>query len=70
VSHETIYRNVFNQARGALKKELLDQLRSKRGMRVRSVKRLELHSPKCRMLNQLSTGRLLENSAAVYRDEK
>ena len=30
VSHETIYRSPFIQARGALKKELLDHLRSKR----------------------------------------
>jgi IS30 family transposase len=28
VSHETIYRSLFIQARGVLKKELLDQLRS------------------------------------------
>ena len=33
VSHETIYRSLFIQARGVLKKELLDQLRSKRHMR-------------------------------------
>jgi IS30 family transposase len=33
VSHETIYRSLFIQARGALKKELLDHLRSKRRMR-------------------------------------
>src|SRR6266404_3824983 len=33
VSHETIYRSLFIQARGVLKKELLDQLRSKRRMR-------------------------------------
>ena len=33
VSHETIYRSLFIQARGALKKELLQHLRSKRGMR-------------------------------------
>ena len=30
VSHETIYRSLFIQARGALKKELLDRLRTKR----------------------------------------
>src|SRR5580693_3426258 len=30
VSHETIYRSLFIQARGALKKELLNHLRSKR----------------------------------------
>src|ERR1700730_4263006 len=33
VSHETIYRSLFIQARGVLKKELMDQLRSKRRMR-------------------------------------
>ena len=33
VSHETIYRSLFVQARGALKKELLGHLRSKRRLR-------------------------------------
>jgi IS30 family transposase len=33
VSHETIYRSLFVQARGALKKELLGHLRSKRRIR-------------------------------------
>src|ERR1700704_2178761 len=33
VSHETIYRSLFVQARGVLKKELLSYLRSKRSMR-------------------------------------
>jgi IS30 family transposase len=33
VSLETIYRSLFIQARGVLKKELLDHLRSKRRMR-------------------------------------
>lgn len=33
VSHETIYRSLFIQARGALKKELVQYLRSKRTMR-------------------------------------
>ena len=33
VSHETIYRSLFLQARGALKKELLQHLRRIRGMR-------------------------------------
>ena len=33
VSHETIYRSLFVQARGVLKKELLRHLRSKRTMR-------------------------------------
>ena len=30
VSHETIYRSLFVQARGVLKKELLEHLRAKR----------------------------------------
>jgi IS30 family transposase len=33
VSHETIYRSMFIQARGVLKKELLEHLRSRRRMR-------------------------------------
>nr|WP_274381847.1 IS30 family transposase [Paraburkholderia hospita] len=33
VSHETIYRSLFIQARGALKKELLEHLRRTRAMR-------------------------------------
>jgi DNA-binding CsgD family transcriptional regulator len=33
VSHETIYRSLFAQTRGVLKKELLSHLRSKRSMR-------------------------------------
>jgi len=33
LSHETIYRTLFIQARGALKKELLQHLRRTRGMR-------------------------------------
>ena len=33
VSHETIYRSLFIQARGVLRKELLDHLRTKRRMR-------------------------------------
>jgi IS30 family transposase len=33
VSHETIYRSLFIQARGVLKKELMEPLRSKRRMR-------------------------------------
>jgi IS30 family transposase len=36
VSHETIYRSLFIQARGVLKKELMQHLRSKRSIR-RSV---------------------------------
>jgi hypothetical protein len=36
VSHETIYRSLFIQARGALKKELLEHLRRTRAMRLRA----------------------------------
>jgi IS30 family transposase len=41
VSHETIYRSLFIQARGALKKELLHYLRSQRAMRRSRHKRLK-----------------------------
>jgi len=41
VSHETIYRTLFVQARGALKKELLQYLRSKRAMRCSRHKTLK-----------------------------
>ncbi len=37
VSHETIYRSLFVQARGVLKKELLSHLRSKRTIRRATV---------------------------------
>ena len=39
VSHETIYRTLFIQARGALKKELLEHLRRTRAMRRSLIKR-------------------------------
>ena len=41
VSHETIYRSLFIQARGALKKELLQHLRSQRVMRRSRPKSLK-----------------------------
>ena len=41
VSHETIYRSLFVQARGVLKKELLCHLRSKRT--IRRSKQAGLH---------------------------
>src|SRR3546814_12807360 len=34
VSHETIYRSLFVQARGVLKKELMAHLRSRRALRL------------------------------------
>lgn len=39
VSHETIYRSLFVQARGVLKKELISHLRSRRMMRCAKVSR-------------------------------
>jgi len=41
VSHETIYRSLFIQARGALKQELIQHLRSKR--RIRRSRHASLH---------------------------
>jgi IS30 family transposase len=41
VSHETIYRSLFIQARGALKKELIQHLRSKR--RIRRSRHASIH---------------------------
>ena len=41
VSHETIYRSLFLQARGALKKELIQHLRSKR--RIRRSRHSSVH---------------------------
>jgi IS30 family transposase len=41
VSHETIYRSLFIQARGALKKELIGHLRSKR--RIRRSRHSSVH---------------------------
>jgi IS30 family transposase len=41
VSHETIYRSLFIQARGALKKELIQHLRSKR--RIRRSRHASVH---------------------------
>ena len=42
VSHETIYRSLFIQARGVLKKELLEHLRRSRAMR-RPHQRYDFH---------------------------
>jgi IS30 family transposase len=44
VSHETIYRSLFVQARGVLKKELMDHLRSKRRIRRSRHSREHGHS--------------------------
>ncbi len=44
VSHETIYRSLFIQARGALKQELVQHLRSKRRIRRSRHARVDGHS--------------------------
>lgn len=48
VSHETIYRSLFIQARGALKKELLEYLR-----RTRAMRRSRHHTLKAQGLGQI-----------------
>ena len=52
VSHETIYRSLFIQARGALKKELLQHLRRSRGMRRsrHHTQKTSNHGQICNML--------------------
>ncbi len=53
VSHETIYRSLFIQARGVLKKELMDHLRTKRRMRRSQhsgiFKGLARSNPRCHL---------------------
>ena len=53
VSHETIYRSLFIQARGALKKELLEHLRRSRAMR-RSRHHTQKTDDHGRILNAVS----------------
>jgi IS30 family transposase len=61
VSHETIYRSLFIQARGALKKELLQHLRRTRGMR-----RSRHHTQKTEDHGQITdTVSIRERAAAV-----
>ena len=52
VSHETIYRSLFIQAPGVLKKELMDHLRSKRRMR-RSRHASEHEIKSCQYLDRI-----------------
>jgi len=53
VSHETIYRSLFIQARGVLKKELMDHLRTKRRMRrsaaLSYLQGLARSNPRCHL---------------------
>ena len=53
VSHETIYKTLFIQARGALKKELLQHLRRSRGMR-RSRHHTQKHGTHGQITNAVS----------------
>ena len=52
VSHETIYRSLFIQARGVLKKELMDYLRSKR--RMRRSRHASVHGHSGRIIDAIS----------------
>ena len=73
VSHETIYRSLFIQARGALKKELMDHLRSKRRMRRsrhaspsgQSRARSSMPSPSAKDLRKRKTERFLVIGKAI-----
>jgi len=53
VSHETIYRSLFIQARGVLKKELLQYLRTRRTMRLPKHANLKKYGPG-QILNMVS----------------
>ena len=53
VSHETIYRSLFIQARGVLKKELVKHLRSRRTMR-RSKRASTAGQPRGRIIDAVS----------------
>ena len=60
VSHETIYRSLFVQARGVLKKELLGHLRSKRTIRLSKQARMHRHVSSLReVLSQQTVGVLI-----------
>jgi IS30 family transposase len=59
VSHETIYRSLFIQARGVLKKELMDHLRTKRRMRRSQHSRIFKDSLKLRTALSLVIGRAI-----------
>lgn len=54
VSHETIYRSLFVQARGVLKKELVKHLRSRRGMRRSRHSTTEVTEPKTSIVDAIS----------------
>ena len=63
VSHETIYRSLFIQARGALKKELMVHLRRTRGMR-----RSRHHTQKTRIHGQITNAVSISERPAAAED--
>src|ERR1700692_2566038 len=63
VSHETIYRSLFIQARGVLKKELIQHLRSKRRIRRSRHSRVSGHSR-----GQFADGISIRHSSAETTD--
>jgi IS30 family transposase len=57
VSHETIYRSLFIQARGVLKRELMDHLRSKRRMRRSAISAsMDTHGGRSSMPSRSANG--------------
>ncbi len=63
VSHETIYRSLFVQARGVLKKELIQYLRSKR-----AIRRSRHSSPKKHGLGQIANMATIRERPASVED--
>jgi len=63
VSHEAIYRSLFIQARGALKKELLEHLRRTRGMR-----RSRHHTQKTAIHGQIADAVSISERPATVED--
>jgi IS30 family transposase len=63
VSHETIYRSLFIQARGALKKELMAHLRRTRGMR-----RSRHHTQKTSIRGQITDAVSISERPAAVED--
>ena len=63
VSHETIYRSLFIQARGALKKELMAHLRRTRGMR-----RSRHHTQKTSIHGQISDAVSISERPPIVED--
>ena len=66
VSHETIYRSLFIQARGVLKKELMEHLRSKRRIRRSRHSRASGHRAVRSLMPSLSVKDLLKLRTAPF----